>query len=144
MAYQTVIATDKAPKALGPYSQAIEIGGLVFCSGQIPLTADGTLIDSSIEEATEQVLKNLEAVLFEAGVSMGDVVKTTIFLTDLANFDAVNKVYETYFYDAPPARSTVQIAALPKGAMVEIEALAVKVYDEDEDDECGCGCGHEH
>ncbi len=145
MGFHTVIATDKAPKALGPYSQAVELGGLIFCSGQIPLTADGKLVDSSIEEATEQVLKNLEAVLFEAGVGMDSVVKTTIFLTDLANFDAVNKVYETYFYENPPARSTVQVSALPKGAMVEIEAMAVQVYDEDSEEEgCGCGCGHDH
>ena len=146
MGYHKVIHTEKAPKALGPYSQAVELGGLIFCSGQIPLTAEGELVDSSIEDATEQVLKNIEAVLFEAGVGMSDVVKTTIFLTDLSNFDAVNTIYGTYFYDNPPARSTVEVSNLPKGAMVEIEVLAVKTYDDEDekgigshDEKGGCG-----
>ncbi len=139
MGYHKIVQTEKAPKALGPYSQAVEIGGLVFCSGQIPLTAEGVLVDSSVEEATEQVLKNIEAVLFKAGVGMSDVVKTTIYLSDINDFEVVNRVYETYFYENPPARSTVEVSKLPKGAMVEIEATAVKVHD-DEDSESDC-CG---
>jgi 2-iminobutanoate/2-iminopropanoate deaminase len=113
-----------APAAIGPYSQAIEIDGFVFCSGQIgmdPLT--GQLLDG-IDDQTERALLNLEAVLGHAGLSFAEVVKTTIFLSDLANFAAVNAIYGTHVVEPAPARSTVQVAALPRGAMIEIEAIA--------------------
>jgi 2-iminobutanoate/2-iminopropanoate deaminase len=118
------VATDSAPAAIGPYSQAIEVDEFVFCSGQLgldPLT--GQLLDG-IEDQTERALLNLEAVLRAAGVSTADVAKTTIFLTDLANFTTVNAVYSTHFAQPAPARSTVQVAALPRNALVEIEAIA--------------------
>ncbi len=120
------IATDAAPRAIGPYSQAIESGGLVFLSGQIPLDpATGQLVTGDIRAETERVMANIEAVLVAAGASFADVVKTTIFLTDLADFVAVNEVYGKRFEGiAPPARSTVQVAALPRGARVEIETIA--------------------
>jgi 2-iminobutanoate/2-iminopropanoate deaminase len=116
-----------APAAIGPYSQAIDAGDLVFTSGQIPLDPKtGELVTGDIGAQTERVLENLAAVLEAAGCAFGDVVKTTIFLTDLANFQAVNAVYAKRFTASPPARSTVQVSALPKGAHVEIEAIARK------------------
>jgi 2-iminobutanoate/2-iminopropanoate deaminase len=120
------IATDAAPKAIGPYSQAIQCGGLLFLSGQIPLDpATGQLVTGDIRLETERVMSNIEAVLTEAGATFEDVLKTTIFLTDLADFAAVNEVYGKRFEGvAPPARSTVQVAALPRGARVEIEMIA--------------------
>jgi 2-iminobutanoate/2-iminopropanoate deaminase len=122
-----VIQTSSAPAAVGPYSQAIASGGLVFTAGQIPLDpATGELTGTTVAEQTERVLANLRAVLEAAGSGMDQVVKTTVFLTDLATFQEMNAVYATYFPDRPPARSTIQISALPKGARVEIEAVAVK------------------
>lgn len=122
-----VIQTSSAPAAVGPYSQAIVSGGLVFTAGQIPLDpATGELTGTTVAEQTERVLANLRAVLEAAGSGMDQVVKTTVFLTDLATFQEMNAVYATYFPDRPPARSTIQISALPKGARVEIEAVAVK------------------
>jgi 2-iminobutanoate/2-iminopropanoate deaminase len=122
-----VISTTDAPKAIGPYSQAIAAGSLVFCSGQIPLDPEtGEMVQGDIEEQTRRVMKNLQGVLEAAGCSFDSVVKTTIFLTDLADFAKVNEIYGIYFQSDPPARSTVQVAALPKGAGVEIEAVAVK------------------
>jgi 2-iminobutanoate/2-iminopropanoate deaminase len=122
-----VIETSSAPAAVGPYSQAIVSGGLVFTAGQIPLDpATGELTGTTVAEQTERVLANLRAVLEAAGSGMDQVVKTTVFLTDLATFQEMNAVYATYFPDRPPARSTIQISALPKGARVEIEAVAVK------------------
>jgi len=121
------VATDDAPKAIGPYSQAIEAGYMVFCSGQIPLDPQsGALVSGSIEDETRRVLDNLLAVLHAAGCDFGDVVKTTIFLTDLGHFADVNKAYAERFAITPPARSTVQVAALPKNARVEIEAIAIR------------------
>jgi len=123
-----IIATDKAPKAIGPYSQASTASGrLVFCSGQIPIDpATGALAGAgNIRHETERVMQNLDAVLRAAGASFADVVKTTIYLVDLAHFAAVNEVYGACFPAAPPARVTVQVAALPKGAQVEIDAIAV-------------------
>jgi len=124
------ISTPDAPRAIGPYSQAIKVTGpakMVFCSGQIPLDAkSGEFVgagDVRIQTAT--VMKNLNAVLTAAGASFADVVKTTIFLTDLSDFAAVNEIYGRHFPTRPPARATVQVAALPKGALVEIEAIAV-------------------
>jgi 2-iminobutanoate/2-iminopropanoate deaminase len=121
------ISTTGAPGAVGPYSQAIGIGDLVFCSGQIGLDpATGNLVEGGIEAQTERVLKNLSAVLDAAGLGFADVVKTTIFLADIDDFATVNGIYGTYMPDPPPARSTFAVAALPKGAIVEIEAVAVR------------------
>ncbi len=122
-----VIATKKAPGAIGPYSQGIAAGGFVFASGQIPLDpSTGAFVPGGIEEQTEQALKNLSAVLAEAGCSLADVVKTTVFLKDMGDFAAMNGIYAKYFTEKCPARSAVQVGALPKDAMVEIEAIAVK------------------
>ena len=124
---KTVISTAEAPTAVGPYSQAIAAGSFVFCSGQIPLEpATGTLIDGDISSQTAQVLQNLAAVLRTQGLGMEHVVKTTVFMTDLANFGEMNTAYAKFFPSDPPARSTIQVAALPKGANVEIEAIALK------------------
>ena len=124
---KTVISTTEAPVAIGPYSQGIAAGSFVFCSGQIPLDpATGKLISDDISLQTERVLKNIVAVLGAQGIGLEDVVKTTVFMTDLAKFDEMNTVYGNYFPGDPPARSTIQVAALPKGANVEIEAIAVK------------------
>ena len=126
---KTVISTAEAPTAVGPYSQAIAAGGLVFCSGQIPLEpSSGVLIEGDISSQTKRVLENLAAVLRAHGLTMEHVVKTTVFLTDLANFGEMNTVYAQWFPNEPPARSTIQVAALPKGANVEIEAIAFKPF----------------
>ncbi|MDB2236252.1 reactive intermediate/imine deaminase [Halorubrum ezzemoulense] len=120
------IHTDDAPAAVGAYSQATTDGDLVFTAGQIPLTPDGELLaDASIADQTEQALDNLLAVLDEAGAGPEDVLKTTVFLADIDDFDEMNETYADYFDEAPPARSAVQAGALPKGAGVEIEAVAV-------------------
>lgn len=124
---KTVISTTEAPAAIGPYSQGIAAGSFVFCSGQIPLDpATGKLVSDDISLQTERVLENIVAVLGAQGIGLEDVVKTTVFMTDLAKFDEMNTVYGNYFPGEPPARSTIQVAALPKGANVEIEAIAVK------------------
>jgi len=121
-----VISTADAPAAIGPYSQAIRMGNLVFASGQIPLHPQtGEIVGETAAEQARQVLENLQAVLQAAGASLQHVVKTTIFLTDLSQFAAVNAVYAGFFPENPPARSTVQVAALPRGAQVEIEAIAI-------------------
>jgi 2-iminobutanoate/2-iminopropanoate deaminase len=121
-----VIRTSSAPAAIGPYSQAIGAGELVFCSGQIALDpASGKLVAGDAAAQARQALANLAAVLEAAGSGLERVVKTTIFLVDLADFASVNDVYATFFPAAPPARSTVQVAALPRGARVEIEAIAL-------------------
>ncbi|HET7494261.1 MAG TPA: RidA family protein [Candidatus Limnocylindrales bacterium] len=120
-----VISTNHAPAAVGPYSQAIVVGDLVFCAGQgaiDPVTQE--VRHGTVEEETERTLRNLGAVLDAAGASFADVVKTTVFLADMADFAAMNGVYATFFPDPPPARTTVQVAALPKGFKVEIEAIA--------------------
>lgn len=120
-----IVATDAAPRAIGPYSQAIASDGLLFVSGQIPLDpATGDLLDGTIEQQTERALLNLQAILAAAGASLADVVKTTVFLADIGEFAAMNGVYARFFGEAPPARSAFQVAALPKGARVEIEAIA--------------------
>lgn len=121
-----IVTTPNAPQPIGPYSQAVRAGNMLFCSGQIALhPASGEMMNSSIEEETEQVLANLTAVLQAGGANTDDVVKTTIFLTDLNNFAVVNGLYEKVFGASKPARSTVQVTALPKGARVEIECIAV-------------------
>lgn len=121
------IHTAHAPSAIGPYSQAIEDGPMVFCSGQIGLDpAAGAIVAGGIEAETRRAMDNLRAVLAAAGLGLGDIVKTTIFLADLADFEIVNRVYGEHF-DAPyPARSTVQVAALPRKARIEIEAIAMR------------------
>lgn len=122
-----VVSTASAPAAVGPYSQAIGAGDWLFCSGQIPLDpATGQLVGGGIEAQTERVLENLGAVLRSQGLSLADVVKTTVFLVDLNQFAAMNAVYSRYFPSDPPARSTVQVARLPRDAQVEIEAIAVR------------------
>ena len=121
---KTIIQTDKAPKAIGPYSQAVLSENLLFTSGQLPIDpAAGKIVEGSIEERTHMVLKNLQAIAEEAGTSLDKVVKTTVFLTDMNDFQAVNKVYAEYFKEPFPARSAYQVAALPLGANVEIEAI---------------------
>jgi 2-iminobutanoate/2-iminopropanoate deaminase len=121
-----VIATADAPKAIGPYSQAIRANGMVFCSGQIALDpATNQLIEGDIAAQTERVLKNLAAVLREAGSSLEHVVKTTVFLKSMNDFAAMNQVYGTFFSQQPPARSTVEAARLPKDVLVEIDVIAV-------------------
>jgi 2-iminobutanoate/2-iminopropanoate deaminase len=120
-----IVSTDQAPRAIGPYSQAVKACKLVFLSGQIPLDpVSGELVAGTIEDQTARVMENLKAVLAACQLSLADIVKTTIFLTDMADFAKVNAVYGSYFSQQPPARSTVQVAALPKGARVEIEAVA--------------------
>lgn len=121
-----VIVTSQAPAAVGPYSQGICAGHLVFTAGQIGLEpASGRLVEGGIEVQTRQVLNNLKAILEAAGASLTDVVKTTVFLVDMADFKAMNAVYAEFFGQQPPARSTVQVSGLPLGARVEIEAVAV-------------------
>lgn len=120
-----VIFTDHAPKAIGPYSQAIEMGNFLFCSGQIPLDPKtGDVFTGDIKVQTEMVMNNVGAVLSAAGLSYANIVKTTIFITSMSDFASVNEVYAKFFNDAPPARSTVAVAALPRGVNVEIEVLA--------------------
>ena len=120
------IKTDAAPQAIGPYSQAIIANGLVFCSGQIPIDpATGTFVEGGIEAQTHRVLQNVRAVLEAAGSDLANVVKTTVFLQSMDEFALMNSVYGQYFGDVPPARSTVEVARLPRGARVEIEAIAL-------------------
>lgn len=121
-----VIATKNAPAAIGPYSQGISADGLIFTSGQIPLTPSGGKLAEGIENQTRQVLDNLKAILESQGLTMENIVKTTVFLTDLKDFATVNGIYAGYFEAAPPARSTIQVAGLPMGASIEIEAIAKK------------------
>src|SRR4029453_12901869 len=121
-----IIATNSAPQAIGPYSQAVRAGNLIFASGQIPIDpATGQFVSGGIAEQTEQVLKNLKALFGAAGVGLDQVVKTTVFLADMDDFAAMNDVYGRYFAEASPARATVQAARLPRDARVEIEAIAV-------------------
>jgi 2-iminobutanoate/2-iminopropanoate deaminase len=119
-----IVETSGAPAAIGPYSQAVTFGNLVMTSGQIPLTPDGTPVEGGIEAQTRQVLDNLVAVLAAAGTDLGRVVKTTVFLADMNEFAAMNAVYAEYFQAPYPARSTVQVARLPRDVRVEIEVLA--------------------
>lgn len=118
------IETKNAPAAIGPYSQAIQVGGMLYTSGQIPMTPNGELVGGTIRDQTRQVLKNLGEVLSETGATYQDVIKTTIFLTDMDDFLAVNTVYAEFFGDHKPARSTVAVKTLPKNVDVEIECIA--------------------
>ncbi|MGD6968922.1 RidA family protein [Rossellomorea vietnamensis] len=119
------ISTSKAPAAIGPYSQGIIVNNLFYSSGQIPLTAEGSMIEGSVEDQTHQVFKNLTAVLEEAGASLDTVVKATVFIKDMNDFGAINEVYGQYFDTHKPARSCVEVARLPKDALVEIEVIAL-------------------
>jgi 2-iminobutanoate/2-iminopropanoate deaminase len=124
---RTVISTELAPKAIGPYSQAIRGNGFVFCAGQTPIDpAMGKLIEGDVPAQTRRVLQNLSVILEAAGTSLAKVVKTTVFLTDMANFKAMNEVYAEFFPEHPPARSTIAVAGLPLGAQVEIECIALE------------------
>ena len=123
---KVAINTDQAPAASGPYTQALAVGPFVFVSGQIPLDPQGNLVKGDIVVQTCQVIANLKAVLAAAGLALKDVVKTTVFLADLADFQEMNRAYAEFFPGHPPARSTVQVAGLPRGASIEIEAIAAK------------------
>ena len=120
-----IISTPDAAQAIGPYSQAIKAGGFIFTSGQIALKPDGEFVVGGVEAQSRQVLQNLAAILKEAGATLQDAVKTTIFLADMGDFAAVNEIYAAAFGAHKPARSTVQVAKLPKGALVEIEVIAL-------------------
>ena len=121
-----IVTTKQAPAAVGPYSQAVAAGPFVFVSGQIPLNLQGEMAQGDIVVQTVQVIENLKAVLEAAGLSLKDVVKTTVFLADMADFAEMNRVYGEFFAKKPPARSTIQVAALPRNAAVEIEAVALR------------------
>ena len=126
---RTVRNTTAAPAAIGPYSQMIEVPSgqkLIFCSGQIPLNEKGEIVGTTVEEQTQQVMKNMRALLQELGASAEDVAKTTIFLQNMQDFPKVNAIYGEFFAKNPPARSTVAVAGLPRGALVEIEMIVVK------------------
>ena len=123
--YMQIISTPDAAQAIGPYSQAIKAGGFIFTSGQIALKPDGEFVAGGVEAQARQVLQNLAAILKEAGATLQDAVKTTIFLADMGDFAAVNEIYAAAFGAHKPARSTVQVAKLPKGALVEIEVIAL-------------------
>ena len=123
---KTVVSSDRAPQAIGPYSQAIKANGFLFVSGQIPLDPiTGQIVYGGIEGQTYQVLTNLQAILEKEGLSFADVVKTTVFLKDMDDFAVMNKIYSQHFTDAPPARACVQVAKLPRDVSVEIELIAV-------------------
>ena len=121
-----IIKTHKAPQAIGPYSQAVKSGNFIFASGQIPLDpVSGNMAEADIKKQTERVMENIKGLLESENLTMANIIKTTCFLTDMANFAAFNEVYATYFPENPPARSTVAIKALPKDALVEVEIIAV-------------------
>ena len=125
MATKIIIKPAKSPTAVGPYNHAVRVGDLLFCAGQIPISpADGSLIAGDIKAQTERVLENIKVILDDQKLTFASIVKSTVFLTDLANFAGMNEVYAKYFTKDFPARSTVQVAALPKGASVEIEVIA--------------------
>ena len=125
MATKTIIKPAKSPTAVGPYNHAVRFGDLLFCAGQIPIEpATGNLVEGDIKVQTERVLQNVKAILDDQGLTFANVVKSTVFLTNLADFAGMNEVYAKYFTGDFPARSTVQVAALPKGAAVEIEVIA--------------------
>ncbi len=124
---KSVIFNEKAPAAIGPYSQAIEANGMVFISGQIPVVpSTGVLVEGGIEEQTKQSFENIKAILEKAGLTTANIVKTTVFLADMSLFAGMNKIYATYFTEDFPARSAVAVKELPKGALVEIESIAVR------------------
>lgn len=121
------VTTGGAPSAIGPYSQAIDTGALVFVAGQVGMDPkSGELVDGGVEAQTERALRNVQAILDACGLTLGDVVKTTVLLADIGDFQAVNAVYSRFVSDPPPARATYQVAALPRGALIEIEAIAAR------------------
>ncbi|WP_128896599.1 RidA family protein [Longirhabdus pacifica] len=121
-----IVSTSNAPAAIGPYSQAVLVGEMLFTSGQIPLTPEGEMVTGGIEEQTHQVFKNLQAVLEEAGCTLSNVIKATVFIQNMDQFVQINEIYGHYFGDHKPARSTVEVAKLPKNALIEIECIAKK------------------
>lgn len=122
--HRTVISTDNAPSAIGPYSQAVSANGMLFISGQLPINPEtGKMLEGNIGDKTDQIVKNAGAIAAAAGTTLENVVKTTIFLTDLGDFKEVNEAYAKHFTEAPPARSTVQVAALPLGSNIEVEFI---------------------
>lgn len=123
---KNVIETDDAPEAVGAYSQGIATGDLVFTAGQVPLTPDGDMVEGGVAEQTERALENVSAVLEEGGSSLEDAVKVTVFLDDIEDFEEMNAAYEGFFGDEPPARSAVEVAEVPLGAAVEIEAVGAR------------------
>ena len=125
MATKTIIKPAKSPTAVGPYNHAVRVGDLLFCAGQIPIDpATGNLVEGDIKSQTDRVLQNVKAILDDQGLTFANVVKSTVFLTDLANFAGMNEIYAKYFTSDFPARSTIQVAGLPKAAIVEIEVVA--------------------
>ncbi len=151
--FTKAFASNQAPKAIGPYSPAVKLGDFVYLSGQLPLDVEGNLVEGKIQEQTYQVLRNMEATLAEMNLEMRHIVKTTVFLTSFKDFDAMNEIYATYFSHPYPARSTVEVNALAKGALVEIEAIVIDtlLYEQEahahhHHHEHGesCGCGHDH
>lgn len=134
MANKTIVSTDNAPEAIGPYSQGVGFGNIVFFSGQIPIDPDtGDLVEGDIERQTRQVMANLEAVLEAAGLNFSHVLRTTIFLDDMDDFSAVNEIYAGFFDDNPPARACVEVSRLPKDVAVEIDMIAARPSDDDEE-----------
>ena len=122
-----IVSTDKAPAAIGPYSQAIEVNGTLYISGQVPINPEtGTVVEGGIKEQTEQVMKNIQAILEEAGYTFADVVKSTCLLSDMSNFKAMNEVYGSCYSENPPARAAFAVKELPLSVLVEIETIAVK------------------
>ena len=147
---QECITTEKAPKAIGPYSPAIKLGDMIFTSGQLPIVPEtGELISDSIEDQTEQCLRNIEAILEEAGISMKYVLKTTVYMTNLGEFGKMNDVYARFFKEPYPARSAAQVSALAKGARIEIECMALDsralevICSQDGCSSCETACGRE-
>jgi len=147
------ITSPNAPKAIGPYSPAIKLGDFVYMSGQLPLDPlSGEIVGENIQEQTYQVLKNIEALLTEMDLEMRHIVKTTVFMSDLAEFDEMNQIYATYFANPYPARSTVQVSKLPKGAKIEIECFVIDTLAYEKhvhgsgcgDCASGCECGEDH
>lgn len=124
---KTIISTDKSPAAIGPYSQAVEVNGMIYSSGMIPvIPATGQIVDGGVKEQTKQVFDNLKALLGAAGSSLDQVIKTTVFIKDMNDFGAINEVYATYFDGDYPARSCVEVARLPKDVLIEVEVIALK------------------
>lgn len=121
-----IIKTDKAPAAIGPYSQAVKAGGFIFVSGQIPIDRSGNVVKDDIREQTKIVIENIIAILEKAGATIDNIVKTTVYLKDISDFGEFNEVYSSYFQRNPPARATVEVSQLPRGVEIEIEAVAIQ------------------
>jgi len=121
-----IIKTENAPQAIGVYSQGVEVGNLIFTSGQIPLTKNGELIKDDFKSESIQIIKNIESILISGGSSLSEIVKITVYLTDLSLFSQLNEVFEQFFIDEPPARSAVEVKGLPMGSRIEMEAIALK------------------